>query len=302
LFMEIIIIWKLYLDIKSSRDNTSVLYELDTKSWLTFGHDFLVLLKNNFCMDIRFDNKVVVVTGASSGIGKATALEFARSGASVVVHYNKNEEGAAQVLNEIQSIGQRAIIVGGDLSEKTNVDKLIAATREAFDTIDILVNNAGTLVERRGMLTMDEELWDRVQEVNLKSAMLCTVGAISIMKEKGYGNIINMTSVAARNGGGFGSAAYSAAKAGMLTFTKSLAKELAPYGILVNAVAPGVITTPYHDNYSTDEARKGFASATPLKREGTPGEVAYGVLFLASDQASFITGETLEINGGILMD
>ncbi len=253
-------------------------------------------------MDIRFDNKIVIVTGASSGIGKATALEFARSGANVVVHYNNNKEGAQEVVSEIEEMGAKSIVVGGDLSEKANVDKLISETLAAFGTIDILVNNAGTLVERKGLEEMDEALWDRVMDVNLKSAFLCSNGVIKIMKEKGFGRIINMTSVAARNGGGFGAGHYSAAKAGMLTLTKSLAKELAEYGILVNAVAPGVITTPYHDQFSTNEARKGYASNTPLKREGTPEEVAYGVLFLASDQASFITGETMEINGGLLMD
>ena len=253
-------------------------------------------------MDIRFNDKVAIVTGASSGIGKATALEFANSGADVAVHYNKNRAGADEVVSQIEKIGRKAIAIGGDLAIKANVDLLVNETLENFGTIDILVNNAGTLVERRGFETMDESLWNRVMDVNLKSAFLCSRAVIKIMKEKGCGRIINMTSIAARNGGGFGAGHYSAAKAGVLTLTKSMAKELAGSGILVNAVAPGVITTPYHDEYSTAEARKKFADNTPLKREGTPEEVAYGVLFLASDQASFITGETLEINGGMLMD
>jgi 3-oxoacyl-[acyl-carrier protein] reductase len=253
-------------------------------------------------MNIRFDDKVALVTGASSGIGKATALEFARAGAKVVVHFNTNENGATQVAEEIVALGGQALIAGGDLTSKAAVKNLIDATLHEYGTIDVLVNNAGTLVERCGLEHMEEQLWNRVLDVNLKSAFLCAQAVIPVMKEKGEGKIINITSVAARNGGGFGAAHYSAAKAGMLTLTKSLAKELVDFGILVNAVSPGVITTAYHDRFSTPESRQSFAANTPLKREGTPNEVAYGVLFLASKQASFITGETMEINGGLLMD
>lgn len=253
-------------------------------------------------MDIRFDNKVVIVTGSSSGIGKATALEFAKSGASIVVHYNSNKSGADAVVAEISKIGQKSIAVGGDLSQKANVDHLISETINAFGGIDILVNNAGTLVERKTIEAMEDTLWDRVIEVNMKSAFLCCNAVIPHMKKRTGGRIVNVSSIAARNGGGLGAGHYSAAKAGVMAMTKNLAKELADSGILVNNVSPGVITTPYHDEYSTAESRKMFANNTPLKREGTPEEVAFSILFLASEQASFITGETLEINGGMLMD
>lgn len=253
-------------------------------------------------MDIRFDNKVVVVTGSSSGIGQATAIEFGRSGAKVVVHYNSNQAGAEKTANEIRAVGGDAIVVGGDLTKKEQVEKLINEAVARFGGVDILINNAGTLVERKKVAEMSEALWDRVMDVNMKSTFLCTKAVLPYMRGKADCRIINISSIAGRNGGGLGAGHYSAAKAAMLAFTKNLAKELASDNILVNAVAPGVITTPYHDEYSSDEMREKFAANTPLQREGRPEEVAYGILFMASSQASFITGETLEINGGMLMD
>jgi len=251
-------------------------------------------------MNIRFDQKVVIVTGSSSGIGKAAAMEFARAGAKVTVHYNSNQSGADQVVQAIRDLGGQAIAAGGDLTEQENVDRLVSETVVAFGTVDILVNNAGTLVERKHIADMSKELWNRVMDVNMTSTFMCTNAVIPHLKPGG--RIINISSVAGRNGGGLGAGHYAAAKAAAIAFTKNLAKEMAPQNVTVNSVAPGVITTPYHDQYSSDEMRKKFAGNTPLQREGTPEEVAYGILFLASEQASFITGETLEINGGIWMD
>ena len=253
-------------------------------------------------MNIRFDDKVVLVTGASSGIGRATALEFGKAGASVVVNYNTNQQAARKVAEIIENGGGHAKIFGADVSKPEEVEKLVRFTIDTYGTIDILINNAGTLVDRCTIENMEENLWNKVMDINLKSVFLCSHAVIPVMKAKGFGRIINVTSIAARNGGGPGAGHYSSAKAGVLTFTKSLAKELAGAGILVNAVSPGVITTAYHDQYSTPEARKRFADATPLKREGKPEEVAWPILFLASDYSTFILGETIEINGGMLLD
>ncbi|MBN2093267.1 3-oxoacyl-ACP reductase FabG [candidate division KSB1 bacterium] len=253
-------------------------------------------------MDIRFDGKVALITGSGTGIGRATAIEFARNGAAVVVNYNASVQAASEVINLIKSEGGKAIAVKADVTKKSDVDFLIQTAVDTFHGLDILVNNAGTLVERKTIENTSEELWDKIMDVNLKSVYLCTQAVIPIMKKKGSGRIINVTSVAARNGGGLGAGHYSAAKAGVLTLTKNLAKELAPTGILVNGISPGVIATRYHDIFTSPENRANAIKSIPLGREGKPQEVAYAILFLASEFATYFLGETLEINGGIWMD
>ena len=254
-------------------------------------------------MDIRFDNKNVVVTGASTGIGKATVIEFARSGASVIVNYFRSAEAAKQVVKEIEKEGGKAFSVKANVSRTDGVARLLKETTDIFgDRVDILVNNAGGLLERTPLMDVSEELWDKCIDLNVKSVFLCSKAFVPIMKKNGYGRIINVSSMAARNGGGVGATHYSSSKAAVLTFSKGLAKELANTGITVNNIAPGIITTPFHDKFTPIETRENFKKMIPLGREGTAQEVAYSILFLASEYADYIIGETLEINGGLLMD
>lgn len=253
-------------------------------------------------MEIRFDNKVALVTGASSGIGRATAREFAKAGAKVVVHFNVSKEDAEAVVEAISREGGEAIAWQADVSKKKEVDAMVKATLDRFGSIDILINNAGALIKRENLENMEEALWDEVMDVNLKSIFLVSQAVIPVMKEKKYGKIINLTSIAARMGGGVGAGHYSASKGGILTLSKNMAKELAPHGIIVNAISPGIIDTRFHERFTTPEIFNKFKESVVLKRAGTAEEVAWPILFLCSEYAAYIVGETIEINGGQLMD
>ena len=254
-------------------------------------------------MDIRFDSKNVIVTGASTGIGRATALEFARCGANVVLNYFHSKKEAEEAVDIITSEGGKAMAIKADVSDTSQVQNLIKQSINYFgERIDVLVNNAGGLLERTPIMEVTEELWDACFDLNMKSVFLCCRAVVPVMKNHGSGKIINVSSIAARNGGGPGASHYSTTKSAVLTFTKGLAKELASTGITVNNVAPGVISTPFHDKFTPKDVRENFKKAIPLGREGTAREVAWSILFLASDYASYIVGETLEINGGLLMD
>jgi NAD(P)-dependent dehydrogenase (short-subunit alcohol dehydrogenase family) len=245
--------------------------------------------------------KVALITGASSGIGAATAIVLADLGARVAIGYHHNEEGAEKTRATIVAAGGHAIAIRADVRRADEVAGLVQRVRHAFGPVDILVNNAGSLVKRMKLLDTTEEQWDDVQALNLKSAMLCSQAVVGSMVERGSGAIVNVASIAARNGGGPGAGAYSAAKAGVITLTKSMAKELAPLGIRVNAVSPGVIDTPFHEVFSTPEMIRGFVANIPLGRIGQPVECARVIAFLASDAASYVVGETIEVNGGQLM-
>ena len=254
-------------------------------------------------MNINFKNKTVLVTGASTGIGAATAIEFARCGAKVVVNYNRSKDEAENVVHAIIEAGGSARAIQADVSQAEDVKRLVDETAADFNgKIDILINNAGSLFERKTFEEMYEALWDQCFDLNTKSVYLVSQEVLPYMKKNKYGRIINVSSIAARNGGSVGAGHYSAAKAAVSCYTKNMAKELAGTGITVNGVSPGIITTPFHDQFTSDELRAKFKTMIPLSREGTPQEVAYTILFLASEFANYILGEMIEINGGQLMD
>ena len=250
---------------------------------------------------LDLSGKVALITGASSGIGAASAMVFAELGAHVTIGYYHNQTGAETVRDAIATAGGRALSIKADVRRADEIEMLVRRTSEELGPIDILVNNAGSLIERQSINEMTEDRWDEVLNLNLKSAMLCSRAVAPSMIEHESGAIINVASIAGRTGGGPGAGAYSVAKAGLITFTKSLAKELAPHGIRVNAVSPGVIDTPFHQVFSTPEMIRNFVSTIPLGRVGKPSECASVIAFLASDAASYVVGETIEINGGQLM-
>lgn len=251
-------------------------------------------------MAAQFDlrGKVAIVTGASSGIGRATALALARNGAAVVVNYHKNEKGAEETVADIQAMRRNALAVCADVSQRVDVLRMIGETVDNFGGVDILVNNAGSIIKLVAIEDCTDDVWDAVMGVNLKSVFLCSQAVIPYMKEKRSGRIINISSGAVEFGGMATSLPYAAAKAAVNTFTKGLSKELGQYNITVNAVSPGVIMTPIHDRFSRPEFLHEAIKSTPLGRAGGPEEVAEFVAFLSSEEAGFITGEVLGIDGG----
>ena len=242
-----------------------------------------------------------LVTGASSGIGAATAATLADLGASVGIAYHRNQHGAEAIRDAIIEAGGRAIAVAADVRSGTEVRSLVDRVAAALGPIDILVNNAGSLVVRRSIREITEEQLDEILAVNLKSAVLASQAVAGSMIGRRRGAIINVVSIAGHTGGGPGAGAYAASKAALTSYTKALAKELAPHGIRVNAVSPGVIDTPFHEVFSTPDMMRSFVAAIPMGRVGTPAECATAIAFLASRAAGYIVGETIEVNGGQLM-
>lgn len=247
---------------------------------------------------MNLEGKVAVVTGASRGIGRAIALELARFGASVVVNYNRSADAASEVVATIEEEGGEAVAVQADVGDLDQATGLVQSAIDTFGGIDILVNNAGTTRDQLLML-MSEDDWDTVLRTNLKGIFNCCKAAARKMMRQRSGRIVNISSVSGIAGQG-GQTNYAASKAGVIGFTKSLAKELGARNVTVNAVAPGFVPTDLTADLSEDLVQRAI-EVTPLGRMGQPEEVAYAVVFLASDMASFITGEVLTVDGGLVM-
>ena len=244
----------------------------------------------------NFGGMTALITGASSGIGAASATAFGTRGARVLIHYNCQESEAQRILERVRGAGGQGELLRADLTTMDGVRSLARAI--AGRRIDILVNNAGSLIQRTPVLNFTEELWEQVLTLNLTSAFFLAKAVLAGMVERKSGFVVNVSSVAARNGGGLGALAYASAKGALSTMTMGLAKEFAPFGIRVNAVSPGTIDTKYHRNFSNDQILNAVKAATPMARLGTAEEVADVILFLCSHEARFIQGQVIEVNGG----
>lgn len=245
-----------------------------------------------------FDGRIAIVTGASRGIGHAIALELSRRGAAIIANYNRSPQAAEELVAQIRSEGGRAQAFQADVSDFKQAQDLIKSAVDAFGGLDILVNNAGITRDTLIMM-MSEDDWDNVLATNLKSTFNCSKAAVRHMMRKRYGRIVNITSVAGQMGNA-GQTNYSASKAGQIGFTKALAREVAARNITVNAIAAGYIETDIWASVP-EEARNAALSIIPLGRKGQPEEIAYAVAFLASDQAAYITGQILGVDGGMAM-
>ena len=246
----------------------------------------------------KLKGKVAVVTGGARDIGRAVCVKLAKEGAKVVVNYFDNESDRDATLEAIKAVGGEAIAVYADVTKQEDINNMVDKTKEAFgEKVDILVNVAGGLFARKTIEEVDGKFYDLVMNVNFKSTVFVTQ-AFKALMGKG-GSIINFASQAARDGGGPGSGLYAASKGAVSTYTRTLAKEFGPQGIRVNALCPGMIATKFHDDFTKDQVRVNVANATPLRREGKAEEVADLVAYLASDESSFLTGNNVDINGGL---
>ena len=247
----------------------------------------------------EFRGMTALVTGGSNGIGAATAVALARHGARVLVHYNQAADQAAAVLEQVKGAGSDGELFQADLLQREGMHALIGQIRTR--PIDILINNAGSLVKRTRALEITEQFWDEVLMLNTTSAFFIAQAVLPGMVERKRGVIVNVTSIAARHGGGVGALAYATAKGAISTMTRGLAKEFAPQGIRVNAVSPGTIYTNFHRAFSTEQMLKAVVDASPAARLGTSEETADVIVFLCSEASRYVHGQVIEVNGGMLM-
>lgn len=247
---------------------------------------------------MKLKGKTAVVTGGARDIGREVAIKLAKEGANVVVNYYLSQEDGDATLKLIEEVGGKAIIVQGDMTKQADIDTLVSESKKAFgEEVHVLVNVAGGLIARKTIDEMDVDFFDTMIDVNFKSVFLVTKAFKPLMKSGA--SIINFASQAGRDGGGPGAALYASAKGAVMTYTRGLAKEFGPQGIRVNALCPGMIATAFHDTFTKPEVRTNVANGTPLRREGKASEVADLVAYLASDESSFLTGNNIDINGGL---
>ena len=247
----------------------------------------------------KLEGKVAVVTGGARDIGRAISVKLALEGAKVCLNYFDNPDDAAATVDMIKADGGEAIAVQGDMTKAADVKNLFAKAAEAFGpVVHVLVNVVGGIVGRKLIVEQDEKWYDFLMDVNMRSTFLCTREVVPMMTEGG--SIVNFSSQAARDGGGPGASMYATAKAAVMCHTRAMAKELGPQGIRVNALAPGMINTSFHDRFTKPAARENLHNTAPLRREGEATEVADLVAFLASEESSYITGTAIDINGGVL--
>lgn len=253
-------------------------------------------------MQREFSGKTALVTGASRGIGAAAAVALARAGcARVLIHYSASRDGAGETAQRVRACGAEAELIDGDLSTGEGIRAFVEALGERAREVDILVNNAGSLIERAKLAEMTHELYDRVMDLNAKSVWFITQAVAPHMVERRSGVIVNVSSIAARTGGGAGATAYAAAKAAVAAFTKGWARELAPHGVRVNAVSPGTVDNDFHARFSTRAMLDAVVRQTPQGRLSTNEDVADVIVFLCSEGARNIVGQTIEVNGGMYM-